>query len=51
MIHIKTKNSLMNQEIGHCVPKLNEGIKYVIRTEIMYGGKQHIDLYKKKIVI
>jgi hypothetical protein len=39
--------SLIDQEIGHCVPKLNERIKYVIRSEIMYGGKIHIDLYKE----
>lgn len=31
--------SLMDQEIGHYVPELTDGIKYVIRTEIMYSGK------------
>ena len=39
--------SLMDQEIGHYVPILTKGIKYVIRTEIMYGGKQHIPSYKE----
>ena len=30
--------SLMDQDIGHCVPKLLEGIKYVVRTELQYVG-------------
>ena len=39
--------SLMDQEIGHYVPELKDGIKYVIRTEIMYRGKPHIPSYKE----
>ena len=39
--------SLMDQEIGHCVPELTKGIKYVIRTELMYGGKSQIPSYEK----
>ena len=30
--------SLMDQDIGHCVPELLEGIKYVVRTELQYVG-------------
>lgn len=39
--------SLMDQEIGHCVPELTKGIKYVIRTELMYCGKPQIPSYEK----
>jgi hypothetical protein len=39
--------SLMDQEIGHYVPELNDGIKYVIRTEIMYSGKPYVPSYKE----
>lgn len=28
---------LMDQDIGHSVPPLQEGIKYVVRTELMYS--------------
>ena len=39
--------SLMDQEIGHFVPELTKGIKYVIRTELMYSGKPQIPSYEK----
>jgi Rps23 Pro-64 3,4-dihydroxylase Tpa1-like proline 4-hydroxylase len=40
--------SLMDQDIGHYVPILTKGIKYVIRTEIMYGGKYNLKKYINK---
>ena len=40
--------SLMDQDIGHYVPELTEGIKYVIRTEIMYRGKSNSKQYINK---
>ena len=39
--------SLMDQEIGHFVPELKKGIKYVIRTELMYSGKPQVTSYEK----
>jgi Rps23 Pro-64 3,4-dihydroxylase Tpa1-like proline 4-hydroxylase len=36
--------SLMDQDIGHYVPELTDGIKYVIRTELMYSGKSKYHL-------
>ena len=36
--------SLMDQDIGHYVPELVEGVKYVIRTELQYVGKPSFPL-------
>ena len=31
---------LMDQDIGHCVPELISGTKYIIRTELMYLNEE-----------
>ena len=36
--------SLMDQDIGHYVPELLEGVKYVVRTELQYAGKPSFPL-------